>query len=271
MLRNIGRCFIICVFISTSCTTTSSVVSNDKFENEKRFEDEISNDYLLLIKETNSNNWEQASNIYNKIIEKDPNYGPAYICQIIRTYFLNQRQETLNASGKLISLNVNIEEVYNTIIKNTLGHKALIYWWRGNAYNEIYHQTENAIKDIKVSIEINPADCWPYFDLGIIYTDLKKYDDAIDALGKAIDRGAGSHPLRFRGLSYAEKGLYELALQDFNKACENSTDGWNYFYRADFYIYKLNMKDNAIQDYKLAANLGITAAKDRLKNLNVNF
>ncbi len=53
------------------------------------------------------------------------------------------------------------------------------------AYSHI-GQDEKAVELLKQAITIDPSDGQVYFNLGIAYLDLKRYQDAIDAFQNAI-------------------------------------------------------------------------------------
>jgi tetratricopeptide (TPR) repeat protein len=147
------------------------------------------------------------------------------------------------------------------------------YLARGYSYSKLGNYNQ-AIKDYDKSIALNPANANAYNNRGDAYKILKNYNQAIKNYSKAIEispQYANSYFIR--GLIYDHLGNYNQAIMDYNKTIE--LDGGNaeaYYFRAAAivkYYPLLNQQDiiyQAINDYKIAARLGLKAAQDYLKS-----
>ncbi len=73
-----------------------------------------------------------------------------------------------------------------------------------------------------------------------------------------------------RGITYYLKGNYDKAIDDFTFAIRRQEIGRNYYLRGDAYEKK-GKRDNAIADYKEAANRGHEDALKRLAKMGIQY
>lgn len=81
---------------------------------------------------------------------------------------------------------------------------------------------EAAINDYLRAADINPGSADIHYNLGNLYAQIGRYEDALSAYSKAISSGAGPQPDYFnnRGIVYRKLGREKEAQQDFLKAAE---------------------------------------------------
>jgi tetratricopeptide (TPR) repeat protein len=117
-------------------------------------------------------------------------------------------------------------------------------------------QHDEAIKQAKQSVEIDPAYAPGWYWLGVAYYRKAQYDEAINAFLKVIalkpigDQFQSSY--NFLGWSYYLKGSYDEALNQFNRTLQINPNyhdslrgrGWTY--------YRKHSLDLAIQDFNKA-------------------
>ena len=85
----------------------------------------------------------------------------------------------------------------------------------------LLNQSNNAFRDFRKALEIDPNDMITYNAMGIAYSQVGKMDDAISTLNTAISIDPSySESYRNRGLLYFYKGDTLKALTDLNKAIE---------------------------------------------------
>ena len=90
----------------------------------------------------------------------------------------------------------------------------------GNVYYEIAEDYDSAIEYFEKAIKEDEEDSKPiYYKLGWLYNDKEQYDDAIKILLKAIEYDSEDSGYREElGYAYYQKGEYEFALTQLNKA-----------------------------------------------------
>jgi tetratricopeptide (TPR) repeat protein len=95
-----------------------------------------------------------------------------------------------------------------------------------------------------------PKDAKSYIDRGIAYGEKGQYDQAISDYNKALEidpRSAGAY--YNRGLAYAKEGKYGQAISDFTDALKiNPKDPYTYYNRGLAYVEK-DQSDQAIDDF----------------------
>ncbi len=83
-------------------------------------------------------------------------------------------------------------------------------------------QYENAIDCFDKALIADPNFTPAHIELGKVYYNMGKYEEAILVLTKGIGELYASEGLYYRGLSYIKLGLKDKALADLKKACEMS-------------------------------------------------
>ena len=142
---------------------------------------------------------------YSKVIEIDPNYGPAYNNRGNAFQALNKDSLAILDYSKTIDLEPDYEPAYIN---------------RGNIYQKT-DKHEEAINDYNQAIALKPQDKLAYFHRGNSYKNTKKYIEAVKDYTKTIKLDSlFISAYNSRGDVYRNLGKYELAIQDCDKTIE---------------------------------------------------
>ena len=135
--------------------------------------------------------------------------------------FRRRRATELWEEGQKLQLSGNVERAIDRYSKSiTLFPSAEAYTYRGWAYRFL-NRIDDAIRECKRAIEIDPSYGNPYNDIGSYLLSLGKLDEAIEWLEKAkrAPRYLPRHyPFMNLGRVYAAKGMTLRALREFEGA-----------------------------------------------------
>jgi tetratricopeptide (TPR) repeat protein len=127
---------------------------------------------------------------------------------------------------------------------------------------------EKAIEYYSLNIQKYPG--WgsysAYFNRGLAYCSLTKFDEAIADYTKTIELEPAFTDAYFtRGTAYDELQKYDEAIADYTKSIELKTnyDAYAYYFRGAIYD-KLQKYDEAIADYTKAVDLSCKVCIPRL-------
>ena len=97
-------------------------------------------------------------------------------------------------------------------------------YWRARAFQEL-GKTKWALEDFKTILRIDPKYEKAWSNIGWIYSNLHRWDDALVYLNRAIELNPKNGWAYYnRGRCYYNKGMREKALQDAKKACDLGYD-----------------------------------------------
>jgi predicted O-linked N-acetylglucosamine transferase (SPINDLY family) len=172
------------------------------------------------------NEFEQAQNLYEKIIEQEPNNFEA-------THLLaclNMQLKNFEYAFKLIDRSININPLHHAPHNNL-----------GVIFREL-KEYEKAIKAFTKAIELNPNYAEAYNNLAISLKDIKLYEDAITNFNKAIELKKNyAEAYNNLGVLFSETNNYKNALKNFEIA--------------------INIKQNYIEAFLNIANLYLNIEK----------
>lgn len=140
------------------------------------------------------------------------------------------------------------------------------YSQRGICY--YYKQNYSlSLADYSKAIELNSSDATTFNNRGLTYYQLGDYGSAISDYTQAIKLNPQYASAYYnRGYCYNEKKLYDETISDYTKAIElNPQDSGAYYNRGIAYYWGKGYKDQCIEDWKKAADLGHPDAKINLK------
>lgn len=162
----------------------------------------------LLYKEIGDSSLAVSS--YRTAVELDPEYYDAYI-QIALLYASANSDLAIEYYNSALSIKPNsIEALYN---------KAMFLQETGKKDENRYHQAKTIYSKME---ELDPSFPSANYNKGFIYLEyLSEYDSAAFEFSKAIDKLPSSHESYYnRGLCYESLDKYDLALEDYDKALE---------------------------------------------------
>ncbi len=144
----------------------------------------------------------------------------------------------------------------NQVLEQLVSPKTdLEYFTKGNV-NIYLKKSDEAIADLSKAIELNPDFAAAYHNRGLLYQGKKQDDQAISDLTKAIEINPNfSTAYLNRGITYRNKQLYDQAIADLTKVIEldpKFSDA--YFNRGNTYAAK-RQYDQAIADYTIVIEL----------------
>lgn len=133
---------------------------------------------------------DEAIEQLQKIIEKNPNYAPAYSNLGAAYYGKGKLDKAIEATRKAIEINPNDKTTHGNL---------------GNAYTDLKRYDE-AIAEHKKAIELAPNDAKAYLNLGTAFYKKGNIEEGINQLKKAISLNP-YHPLARKNLAYS---YYEM-------------------------------------------------------------
>lgn len=174
---------------------------------------------------------------FQKAVEKDPNYALAYVGLINSHTSLGSPIEAKRAAKKALELDPLLGEAHAS-----LAFAAFLYDWDWeNAESEFLQAIElnpnhaetrhwysiylahlgrhaEALREARLAQELDPVSVLMSQTTGMVLCLAREYDQAIEALMKTLemDRNFVS-AISTLGLVYAEKGMYESAVEHFEK------------------------------------------------------
>ena len=131
--------------------------------------------------------YDRAITYFNKALEINPRYAPAYTVRCDVYLVKGQLEQALSDCNKAIEINPRDAEAYS---------------FRGHAYAE-KGQYDKAIADFTKAIEINPRDAVAYNNRGFAYLFKREYEKAWDDVHKAESLGYKVHPRFIKALREA--------------------------------------------------------------------
>jgi tetratricopeptide (TPR) repeat protein len=117
------------------------------------------------------------------------------------------------------------------------------YLYRGICYAEL-DSLEKALCDLKEYVSRKPSDYVGRIWLGIIYKGMNQIDEAIENFKFGLDSGV-KHMHYALGLCYFEKGLYELAISEFDSSVSYYIEESDSYYHIGICYYIKNNLDSA--------------------------
>ena len=192
----------------------------------------------------NLDRYDEALECYDRAIDLDANYHPAWA---LRGNVLNNLERYEEA---LVSFDKAIE----------LEHNNRFYWFlRGNLLNSI-KRYEEALASFDMAIELDDNYQWAWGVRGIVLNSLKRYDEALKSLDRAIEIDINYHwAWLSRGWALDNLGRYEEALASYDRAIVLDEQYLSVFFARAIAILELNRWDE-----------GITALDDAFQRLDPN-
>jgi len=109
---------------------------------------------------------------------------------------------------------------------------------------------------------VNTLSATDWFKKGKLFSNANKYDEAIDAYGKAIEFDIYyTKAYNNRGIAYAKKEQYDKAILDYSKAIEIDPTYAKAYYNRGIAYRKKGQNDRAIEDYNKAIEIDPNYAK----------
>ena len=192
----------------------------------------------------NLDRYDEALESYDRAIDLDANYHPAWA---LRGNVLNNLERYEEA---LVSFDKAIE----------LEHNNRFYWFlRGNLLNSI-KRYEEALASFDMAIELDDNYQWAWGVRGIVLNSLKRYDEALKSLDRAIeidDNDNNQHIWVNRGDVLNSLKRYDEALASFDRALELDANYQSAWASRGNVLNNLKRYEEALESFDRAIELDI--------------
>lgn len=116
--------------------------------------------------------------------------------------------------------------------------------------------TEEALKQFQFLVSIFPTDASLFYNIGIVYEKLKKFDNAEQSYIKAIEFSPDETDFYYNlGLVYIEKNEYDKAISCFKKVLATDVDDSNSYFNLGICFLKKKNDDYAMKCFRKAVEL----------------
>lgn len=212
-------------------------------------------DIATLINESNikyhHNDYNGALSDLNKALVSNPKIFWAYHVRGNVKYVLKDYTGAIQDYTKALELNP---------------HSIIEYCDRGNAKRKLGDYS-GAIMDYNKSIEVYPYYTEAYYNRGVAKDSLKDFQGAKKDYDKEKEMNSTGYitTYSYMGRIHLKLKDYLAAIHDFDLAIDMKPgDDSSYYYRGNSKI-QIDDKTGAYADWTIAANLGITKARDYIK------
>jgi len=188
-----------------------------------------------------SETWQNNETLWNRALKNNPEEGMCYNNLGVNYIDKKEYDKALGLLQKSILYKETFTEVYRA------------YSNIGKIYSETGKDRE-AIKNFSTAVEIAPTFQDGYFNRGLSYTTVGKYDSAIADFTTIIKKLKPDHAESYysRAIAYNKKKLSDSAISDYTRAIEiNPGYGEAYTNRGNIYFNRGNY-DDAIANYIMA-------------------
>ena len=200
----------------------------------------IDKTFNLALKNHQQNKLEEAKNLYNQVLEMNPNHSQAYYNQGLLFHTSGQKIKARKFYEKAIEIDPN-----NSSAHNNLG---LIYGELGD--------DQKAKKFYEKAIEIDPNYTDPYNNLGGVFTILREDQKAINCYNKAIEINPNLQDAHNNlGVTFRELGENQKAKDCFKKAIEINPIFTSAHNNLGTIFFKLGKYNEAIACYEKAIEI----------------
>lgn len=224
---------------------------------------------LSVLSFARSNAWKSAIILYEDIDKKYPNQFIVLNSAGVESMFLNNDTKALEYLNKAVSVAPrNYKGFYNRgllYLKNNKPDEAIksfnqaialydyskAYVGRASAYYAL-QDFPKAINDANYVLKVDGNNTRAHFVLGNCYNDLNRLQDAINEYNKCIELDNNEAEFYFkRGIVNGKKQDFNACINDMNVCLKLNPD----YYEAHYWrgVAKVNLKQNACEDFKIAA------------------
>ena len=230
----------------------------------------IDETFALAVSNQQKNHFKVAENLYNKILEINPNYVSAYNNLGIISKSLGDAEKAIDYFKKTIEIKPDFIDAHNNLGVVLQGmnekQKAKECYEKAIEINPNYSEahcnlgvifqsldeTQKAINCYKKAIEINPLHKNAYYNLGNSYGKLDEFNKAITNYEKSIkidpNQPKTHHNL---GNMYSNLGFNPKAIECYEKAIKINPDYVEVHYLIGVLKYQSKQYESAAKHFKL--------------------
>ena len=191
--------------------------------------------FSLALQNQQKNNFKEALNFYNQVLEIDPNNLNARINLGAVFKGLGDNKKAKNCYEKVIEITPNYVNAHINL---------------GNIFKDLkeYQKAKNCYEK---AIEINPNETKAHNNLGNIFKELKKYEEAIDCFEKAIEIDPNFVNAYLNlGIVFQKLEEYQKAISCYEKAIEIDSNFVDPYINLGAILETLGEYKKAIDCYK---------------------
>ncbi len=206
--------------------------------------------YLQGLISFEKTNYEDAIHYFSKVIEIDPNYSEAY-----------------NDRGSAYRLLEKYNEAVEDYSKAIMLKKTAIYYNNRGSVKMKLEKYAEAIDDYTAAIILDSSYYIAINNRGVAKIEIKNYLGAINDFTLCLQKKKDYYAaISNRGIAYYKAKKYKEAIVDFDTIISiNPSDATAYLHRGNT-KEMIRDKEGACNDWQKAADLGIDAAKNYVKN-----
>jgi tetratricopeptide (TPR) repeat protein len=195
------------------------------------------NGFSLVLEEDELGELRSANLVYCRTIEWERD---KLVRSLNEQALLKYEDDDLGEARELIDSAIRFSAGNSAYLFNNRG---LICWKMGN--------TDQAKRDFLESINLEPGNGDPYFNMGLIYFDESDYDRALHYLRRAVETSPmDGQFLTELGHLYLELEREEEALQLFSRAVESDPEDPQVdFHLGHYFLYKKRKPRHAVRFY----------------------
>jgi tetratricopeptide (TPR) repeat protein len=266
--------FLMIVLNSPGCSSPEK-----KLKEASNFYTKGRESYLLF----NPKGAEEAIHLYEKAIDIDDNYAPAYAGLGEAYSFLGlwNQQSFIEKDNKLLEKSLSYSQKALELNQNSsVSRRALAASYRGlGKFEDAREEAQKAIKlnpndaeayyilwtvagaepdskYIKKALELNPNLSIAYNDLGYVHYTKGNYDKAIDDLNRAIELNPGLIQAHVNlGLTLAAQKKFKESKEQFRTAIKLNPDYMLGHYNLGIVLASLGNYDEAISEFEKAIDI----------------
>lgn len=189
----------------------------------------------------NLDRYEEALECYDRAIELDPNYHPAWALRGNVLNNLDRYEEALASFDRAIAL----------------GHDNQFSWFlRGNLLNNL-KRYEEALVSFDRAIELDDNYQWAWTAQGITLNSLERYDEALASFDRAIELDDNCQwAWGVRGIVLNSLERYDEALESLDRAIELGVNYESIWALRSYVLDNLKRYEEALVSFNRAIELG---------------
>ncbi len=258
------------------------VIAKEDLSKLKELVNDKENDAFLLLQKNYTNDTSIAGFVNEEHKKENKSYAGWYGSLIVRLFrnkkgydFEGTVHELVEHSieskkGKIAATNIAIgnygnadgdiankkKQYYLELCKKKVKQNpnAFSYYELGVLYKE-NKKYDDAIKSFKEAIKLNPKHSMALYELGIIHEQQKNYDDAIKYYTESLRVKENSEAFQSLGICYFKKGMLKEAYRNLVKAMLLNPNKFTIYNSIGAVLEKSGNYDSAIQMLEIATKL----------------
>ncbi|MDM3861367.1 MAG: serine protease [Aphanizomenon flos-aquae KM1D3_PB] len=182
----------------------------------------------------------EAINAFDNAIKQKPDFiHLVYYGKGLALFWDGKYQEAVVEFEQAVKYKTNFSPAWNSL--------STVY--------RVLNQLDKSLNSIDKAIEIEPNNPNLYNQKFLVLNDLKKYEEAEQAINKAIILTPRSVFYYHRGLIYSYQNKFSLAVNDYNEAIKIDSHNANAYNNRGLILFNLKNRQGAINDLLQAAKL----------------